>query len=122
MSPSRSRQRPDRLRPGVHLPRRNCDNRWRRPDYRHFTTDTSLSRLEPAGASRAVANRRHRPRRRSGERGRGLGARVTAAWARAVSDLGRLPMYSTAWDNAASLAIARKLQLIMSATDWSVYA
>lgn len=53
-------------------------------------------------------------------RGRGLGARVTAAWALAIRDTDRLPMYSTSWSNEASLAIARKLMLNEVAVDWSL--
>ena len=54
-------------------------------------------------------------------RGRGLGARVTAAWARAVEATGRLPIYSTSWKNAPSLGLARKLSLSLCASDWSLY-
>ena len=44
-------------------------------------------------------------------RGRGHAARVVAAWARAVRTLGSIPLYSTSWENAASQAVARKLEL-----------
>lgn len=53
-------------------------------------------------------------------RGRGYGPRVTAAWALAVRATGRIPIYSTSWDNAASLAVARKLGLVACARDWSL--
>ena len=53
-------------------------------------------------------------------RGRGFGPRVTAAWARAIRALGILPMYSTSWQNRASLAVARKLCLNACASDWNV--
>jgi hypothetical protein len=55
-------------------------------------------------------------------RGRGFGARVAAAWARAVWDSGRLPLFSTSWSNAASLAVARKLELCVRASDWNLYS
>jgi hypothetical protein len=46
------------------------------------------------------------------DRGRGYAARVVAAWARAVRELGRVPLYSTSWENAASRAVARTLGLV----------
>lgn len=53
-------------------------------------------------------------------RGRGHGSRVTAAWALAVRSGGRMPLYSAAWDNAASLGVARKLGLTAHASFWNV--
>ncbi len=53
-------------------------------------------------------------------RGRGYGSRVTAAWALAIRASGRVPLYSTAWSNAASLAVARKLGLVAYASHWSL--
>lgn len=53
-------------------------------------------------------------------RGRGLAPRVTAAWARAIRDCGRLPLYSTSWTNTASLAVANKLGLIAYAASFSL--
>ena len=53
-------------------------------------------------------------------RGRGLAPRVTAAWACAIRASGRIPLYSTSWSNAASLAVARKLGLVQYASDWSL--
>jgi hypothetical protein len=55
-------------------------------------------------------------------RRKGLGAKVTAAWAVAVRSTGRIPLYSTSWTNQASLGIARKLNLIPYATSWSIAA
>ena len=54
-------------------------------------------------------------------RGRGLAPRVTAAWALAIRASGRTPLYSTSWDNHASLAVARKLRLHAYASNWSIY-
>src|SRR6185436_3972207 len=53
-------------------------------------------------------------------RGRGFGPRVTAAWALAVRASGRVPLYSAAWHNEPSLAVARKLGLTAHASFWSV--
>ncbi len=53
-------------------------------------------------------------------RGRGLGSRVTSAWALAVRASGRIPLYSTSWSNDASLAVARKLGLVAYASAWSI--
>lgn len=53
-------------------------------------------------------------------RGRGFGATVTAAWATAIRATGIVPLYSAAWTNPASLAVARKLGLIAHASFWSI--
>ena len=53
-------------------------------------------------------------------RGRGLGPQVTAGWALAVRASGRIPLYSTSWANGASLAVARKLGLVVYACEWSL--
>jgi hypothetical protein len=53
-------------------------------------------------------------------RGRGFAPRVTAAWALAVRASGRIPLYSTAWTNDASLAVARKLGLVAYACGWNL--
>jgi len=50
-------------------------------------------------------------------RGRGLAARVTTAWARAVRASGRAPLYSTSWSNGESRAVARKLNLAQFASE-----
>ncbi len=55
-------------------------------------------------------------------RGRGYSPRVALSWARHVRALELVPMYSTDWSNAASLAVARKLRLIQFATDFNVDA
>ncbi len=52
--------------------------------------------------------------------GRGFGPRVTAAWATAIRASGRIPLYSTSWTNYASLAVARKLDLVAYANTWVI--
>jgi hypothetical protein len=69
----------------------------------------SSKRAAEAGLETAAAHR-----------GRGFGARVTTAWALAIRESGRTPLYSTFWSNGASLAVARKLGLIAYASDWSL--
>lgn len=53
-------------------------------------------------------------------RGRGYAGAVTAAWSAAIQASGRMPLYSTAWDNLASRAVARRLGLIMYGIDMSL--
>jgi len=53
----------------------------------------------------------------TGFRGRGLARTAVLAWAQAVRDRGRIPLYSTTWDNTASQALARSLGLIRFAAD-----
>lgn len=50
-------------------------------------------------------------------RGRGFAARVVAAWARSVRENDRVPLYSTSWENRASLAVAKKLGLAQFGAD-----
>ncbi|MCP5058918.1 MAG: GNAT family N-acetyltransferase [bacterium] len=51
----------------------------------------------------------------------GLAASLVLAWAREVRRRGGIPLYSTAWDNRASRALAGKLGLIPYASDLSFY-
>jgi hypothetical protein len=53
-------------------------------------------------------------------RGRGLATAAGACWARAVQRAGRLALYSTSWENAASQAVARRLSARVHAENWHV--
>ena len=50
-------------------------------------------------------------------RGMGLAPAATIAWAHAIRESGRVPFYSTSWENAASRAVARKLNLVLFGED-----
>jgi hypothetical protein len=39
------------------------------------------------------------------------------AWASAIREAGKVPFYSTSWDNTASRAVAAKLELELFAED-----
>ena len=51
-------------------------------------------------------------------RGRGYAGAVVAAWARAVRELGRIPLYSHALENEASRNVARKLGMVLYGVDF----
>lgn len=53
-------------------------------------------------------------------RGRGLATAAVACWARAVQRAGRLALYSTSWENAASQGVARRLSARLYGEDWHV--
>jgi predicted GNAT family acetyltransferase len=53
-------------------------------------------------------------------RGRGYASAVVAGWARTIRATGRIPLYSTSWNNLASQGVARKLRLVQYGTDLSL--
>jgi hypothetical protein len=53
-------------------------------------------------------------------RRRGHAVSVVAAWARAVKQIGALPLYSTSWGNVASQSVAAKLGLSHFGVDFHV--
>jgi len=53
-------------------------------------------------------------------RGKGGAQTVTAEWARFVRAAGAMPLYSTTWENAASQAVARKLNLRCYGADFHI--
>ena len=55
-----------------------------------------------------------------GFRGKGYATEVVAGWASSVKSRGVMPLYSTSWDNIASQAVARKLQLVPYGEDFHI--
>lgn len=53
-------------------------------------------------------------------RGKGYARDVVAGWVHAVRSLGSIPLYSTSWENTASQAVARKLQVVPYGADFHV--
>jgi predicted GNAT family acetyltransferase len=67
-------------------------------------------RITPAADEAGVDT--HRDFRRQGH-----AARAVVAWARAVREVDRIPLYSTSWQNEASRALAHRLGLIQFGSD-----
>ncbi|WP_340401216.1 GNAT family N-acetyltransferase [Paenibacillus sp. FSL H8-0079] len=55
-----------------------------------------------------------------GYRGHGYAAETVKCWQYDVKKRGRMPIYSTSWDNLASQHVARKLGLIQFGVDFSI--
>lgn len=53
-------------------------------------------------------------------RGRGYGAAVVAAWAERAWQDGQVPCYSTEWSNEASLALARRLDMMSIGAEFAI--
>lgn len=53
-------------------------------------------------------------------RGRGYAVEVVRGWAANIRATGRLPLYSTSWENAASQAVAAKLGAVLYGSDFSM--
>jgi GNAT superfamily N-acetyltransferase len=91
---------------------------WRQPclallDHGRLASLCFSARNTPIAAEAGVDTREE-------FRGRGYAPAVVAAWARAVRQEGRVPLYSTSWDNLASRSVARKLGLVLYGTDLSI--
>jgi RimJ/RimL family protein N-acetyltransferase len=54
-------------------------------------------------------------------RGKGYATATVAAWAAEVRQRNCIPLYSTAWENLASQAVARKLGMVIYGEDWSIW-
>lgn len=55
-----------------------------------------------------------------GYRGRGYAVQMVRGWANGVRALGKIPLYSTSWDNLASQSVARKLGAVMYADNFHI--
>ncbi|MGV2883775.1 GNAT family N-acetyltransferase [Paenibacillus taichungensis] len=53
-------------------------------------------------------------------RGQGYAAEAVKCWQYHIKESGRIPIYSTSWDNIASQTVARRLGLIQFGVDFSI--
>lgn len=56
----------------------------------------------------------------AGYRGQGLAGTAVSRWAAIIRQQGRIPLYSTSWDNTSSQSVARKLNMSCYGEDWSI--
>lgn len=56
-----------------------------------------------------------------GYRRRGYATRVVYAWAAELLRQGRVPLYSTSWDNTASRGVARRLGGRLYGAEWAIW-
>jgi GNAT acetyltransferase-like protein len=57
---------------------------------------------------------------RKAMRKRGYATKAVAGWTAAIYDHGLLPLYSTSWQNLASLGVAYKLGMVFYGEDWLI--
>jgi hypothetical protein len=57
---------------------------------------------------------------REAMRRRGYATKAVAGWAAATYERGPLPLYSTSWENLASLRVARELEMLFYGEDWLI--
>lgn len=79
----------------------------------HVVSLCSCSRITPDVAEAGLVTAPE-------HRGQGYAVAATVAWAAAVRATGRLPLYSTSWDNHASRRVATKLGLRLYGSDFSM--
>jgi len=88
---------------------------WRQPCFAIIDEGTAVS-ICCSARSTSVASEAS-VETLEGFQGKGYGSDVVTAWAIAVQEEKRIPLYSTSWDNFASQAVAKNLKLINYGTD-----
>lgn len=53
-------------------------------------------------------------------RGKGFATAAVIGWAVAIQQSQRIALYSTSWENQASLVVAKKLKAVLYGEDWSI--